>query len=139
MTNSSDSRDPHIFKLANLSMLCKQRLEQLRVELSDVHPTRIKDQFPFYIPKLQAHRLGQNDMLAFENDENSILSEAKKYSEAIHLAKAAGIIGRDMLNQKSSFSSTFNDTDLQQAVPPSLLQFVCMIEQVPTPTWNNEI
>ena len=33
-----------------------------------------------------------------------------------------------MLHHKSNFSSIFHDTDLQRAVPPSLLQFVCMIE-----------
>ncbi|KAI4799944.1 hypothetical protein KUCAC02_016482 [Chaenocephalus aceratus] len=97
------------------------RLEQLGVESPDVHPTRLKDQLLFHIPKLQAHHQGRDVMLAFENDVGSILSQASKYGEAIHLAKAAGIIRRD-------FSSTFNDTDLEQAVPPSLLQFVCMIE-----------
>ena len=128
MKNASDSRDPHIFKLANLTMLYKQRLEQLGVESPDVHPTRLKDQLLFHIPKLQAHHQGQDVLLAFENDVGSNLSQASKYGEAIHLAKAAGIIRRGMLNQKSNFSSTFNDTNLEQAVPPSLLQFVCMIE-----------
>ncbi|KAJ7371263.1 hypothetical protein OS493_027379 [Desmophyllum pertusum] len=123
MKNASDSSDPLILKLANLTMLYKQRLEQLGVESPDVHPTRLKDQLLFHIPKLQAHRQGRDVMLAFENDVGSILSQASKYGEAIHLAKAAGIIRRDMLHQKSNFSSTFNDTDLEQAVPPSLLQF----------------
>ena len=33
-----------------------------------------------------------------------------------------------MLHHKSNFSSNFHDKDLEHAVPPSLLQFVCMIE-----------
>ena len=128
MKNASDSRDPLIFKLADLTMLYKKRQEQLGVESPDVHPTQLKDQLLFHIPKLQAHRQGRDVLLAFENDVGSILSQASKYGEAIHLAKAAGIIRRDMLHQKSNFGSSFHDTDLEQAVPPSLLQFVCMIE-----------
>jgi len=67
-------------------------------------------------------------MLAFEKDVGSILAQASRYGDAIHLAKAAGMIKRDMLYHKSHFSSTFNNGDLEQAVPPSLLQFVCMIK-----------
>ena len=128
MKNDSDSRDPLIFKLADLTTLYKQRLEQLSVESPDVHSTRLKDQLLFHIPKMQAHRKGRDVLLAFEDDVGSILSQSSKYCEAIHLAKAAEIIRRDMLHHKSIFSSTFHDTDLQRAVPPSLLQFVCMIE-----------
>lgn len=47
MKNTSDSRDPLVFKLADLTILYKQRLEQLGVELPDVHPTRLKDQLLF--------------------------------------------------------------------------------------------
>ena len=128
MKNASDSRDPLIFKLADLTMLYKKRQEQLGVESSDVHPIRLKDQLLFHIPKLQVHRQGRDVLLAFENDVGSILSQASKYGEAIHLAKAAGIIRRDMLHQTSNFSSSFHDTYIEQAIPPSLLQCVCMIE-----------
>lgn len=40
----------------------------------------------FDIPQLQAHYLGRDIMLAFEEDVGSILAQAPKYSEAIHLA-----------------------------------------------------
>ena len=56
MKNASDSKQPPIFKLADLSKLYKQRLEQLGVDSPDVHPTRLKDQLLFHIPKLQANR-----------------------------------------------------------------------------------
>ena len=128
MKNASDSRDPLIFKLADLTTLYKQRLEQLGVESPDVHSTRLKDQLLFHIPKMQDHRKGRDGLLAFEDDVGSILSQSSKYCEAIHLSKAAEIIRRDMLHHKSNFSSTFHGTGLQRAAPPSLLQFVCMIE-----------
>ena len=69
-------------------------------------------------------------MLAFEKDVGSILTEASKYGEAIHLAKAAGMIWCDTLQHKShvQFNSTCLDGCLEDAVPSSLLQFVCMIE-----------
>ena len=51
MKNASDSRDPLIFKLADLTTLYKQRLEQLGVESPDVQSTRLKDQLLFHIPK----------------------------------------------------------------------------------------
>ena len=40
-------------------------------------------------------------MLAFEKDVGAILAEASKCGEAIHLAKAAGMIWRDTLQHKS--------------------------------------
>ncbi|KAK3889081.1 hypothetical protein Pcinc_006956 [Petrolisthes cinctipes] len=38
------------------------------------------------------------------------------------------MIRRDMLAHKTRFSNALFSTDLEQAVPPSLLQFVCMVE-----------
>ena len=69
-------------------------------------------------------------MLAFEKDVGAILAEASKYGEAIHLAKAARMIRHDTLQHKShvQFNSTCLDGCLEDAVPSSLLQFVCMIE-----------
>ena len=57
-----------------------------------------------------------------------ILSESTKYSEAVHLAKAAAILRREMLGHKSKFDFTLSDDCLDKDIPPSLLEFVCMIE-----------
>ena len=96
---------------ADLTTLYKQRLEQLGVESPQVHATRLKDQRLCHIPELQAHHQGRDVMLAFEKDVGSILAQASKYGEAIHLAKAAGMIRQDMLNLESHFSSMFNNAD----------------------------
>ena len=56
MKNASDSRQPPIFKLADLTKLYKQRLEQLGVDSPDVHPTRLKDQLLLHSSYLQANR-----------------------------------------------------------------------------------
>lgn len=79
-------------------MFYKQRLEQLGVESPHVHATRLKDQLLCHIPQLQAHHQGRDIMLAFEKYVGSILAQASRYGDAIHLAKAAGMIKRDMLH-----------------------------------------
>ena len=106
----------------------KDRLEQLGIDSPKVHATRLKEQLLFHIPELEAHRAGRDVVLAFKKDVGAILEQASKYGEAIHLAKAAEMIRRDMLQHKSQFDITFHDGCLEQAVPASLLQFVCMIE-----------
>ena len=88
----------------------------------------MKEQLLYHIPELQAQREGRDVLLAFEKDVGSILAQASKYGEAIHLAKAAEMIRRDMLQHKSQFNGTLHDRCLEDVVPPSLLQFVCMIE-----------
>lgn len=55
---ASDGTDPPIFRLADLTTLYKQRLEQLGVESPQVHATRLKDQLLCHIPELQAHHQG---------------------------------------------------------------------------------
>lgn len=119
---------PVIFRLADLASLYKRRLEQLGVDSPDVNSTRLKEQLLTRIPELEAHKKGRDVLLAFKKDVGSVLFDACKYSEAIHLAKAADIIRKEMLNHKSKFSSDFKEGFGEEAVPPTLLQFVCSIE-----------
>ena len=123
-----ESSDPPIFRLCDLCLLYRERLEQLGIESPAVHATRLKDQLLVHIPELQAHREGRDVMLAFEKDACLQLTEASKYGEAIPMAKAARMIRRDMLQHKSQFNSTCLDGCLEDSVPSLLLQFVCMIE-----------
>lgn len=81
-----------------------------------------------HIPELQAHHQGRDVLMVFETDIGSILADVSKYGEAFHLTEAARIIRRDMLNQKTRFSGAFPEGCLVESVPPSLLQFICMIE-----------
>jgi len=118
---------PVVFRLADLAALYKSRLEQLGVDSPDVNSTRLKEQLG-RIPDLEAHKKGRDVLLAFKEDVSTVLSDASKYSEAIHLAKAANIIRREMLDHKTKFSKEFTDQSVEEAVPKSLLQFVCSIE-----------
>ena len=119
---------PVIFRLADLASLYKRRLQQLGVESPEVNSTRLKEQLLSRIPELEAHKKGRDVLLAFRKDVSTILSDASKYSEAIHLAKAADIIRKEMLAHKTKFSQAFQEGFGEEAVPQALLQFVCSIE-----------
>ena len=119
---------PVIFRLADLASLYKRRLQQLGVESPEVNSTRLKEQLLSRIPELEAHKEGRDVLLAFRKDVSTILSDASKYSEAIHLAKAADIIRKEMLAHKNKFSREFQEGIGEEAVPQALLQFVCSIE-----------
>jgi len=106
----------------------KERLEQLGIKSPNTHATRVKEQLLFHIPELKAHHQGRDVLLVFKTDVGEIIAQASKYGEAIHVAKAAGIIRNDMLKHKRPFNGTFHDGCLEDSVPASLLQFVCMIE-----------
>lgn len=125
---SGEGGAPVILKLADLVSLYNQRLEQLGVKSPDVNRTRLKEQLLLRIPELEAHRKGRDVIFAFRSDVGEILADASKYSEAIHIAKAAEIIRKEMLNQTTKFSNIFQNNAIEEAVPTSLLQFVCMVE-----------
>ena len=73
-----ESSNPPIFRLCDLCLLYRERLEQLVIESPAVHATRLKDQLLVHIPELQAHREGRDVMLAFEKDAGAILTDMKK-------------------------------------------------------------
>ena len=125
---SSADISPSIFKLADLASLYKQRLEQLGVVSPDVNSTRLKEKLLREMPELEAHQKGRNVLLAFHKDVVSTLSQACEYTEAIILAKTAKIIRRNMLDHKSEFDGQFHEGCVEEAILPTLLQFVSMIE-----------
>lgn len=122
------SSDPPIFCLGNVCILYKERLEQLGIVAPDVHATHLKERLLLHIPELAPHHQGHDVLLVFKKDGGLILAQAIQYGDAVHLAKAAEMIRRDLLQHKSEFSIMSVDGCLEETVPPSLLQFVCMIE-----------
>lgn len=87
--NASEATSPAIFKLADLTLIYKERLKQLGVESPNVHSNRLKDQLLAQMPELESHKKGRDVLLAFRND---IGPQASNYSEAIILSKAASIL-----------------------------------------------
>lgn len=87
---------PVVFKLADLIRLYQERLNQFGIQ-HDVHLTRLKEMLLEEIPELKAHKSGRDILLAFAKDVGSVLSQAKDYSEALILNKAAKILRRQMI------------------------------------------
>jgi hypothetical protein len=112
-----------MFRLADIIILYKQRLDQLRVEKPDVNSTRLKENPLAEIPGLEARKQGRDVILAFQKDIQLILSEASDYSDAIALAKAAKVLRKHMLQHKSAFDETFYEGCVEDAVPPTVVFF----------------
>ena len=80
------------------------------------------------MPEMEAFKNGRDVTIAFRKDVGPALSQACRNSEAIILARAAKVLRRHMLDHKSIFDGTFQEGGFQAAIPPTLLQFVGMIE-----------
>ena len=124
---ANEASDPVIFRLADLASLYKQRLRQLGALITKVNATRLKEQLLTQVPELEAYKQGRDILLAFKTDVCSVLHDATKYSQAVHLAKAAAIIRKEMLNHKTRTGLQF-DGCVEESIPQVLLQFVCSIE-----------
>ena len=126
---SSDSIT--VFKLVDLANMYTTRMEQLGADMqSRVHTTRLKEQLLSHIPELEAYKQGRDIFLGFKEDVGLVLNRVLKEDcddEAIHLAKAASIIRRDMLQLKSAFNGYFESNCQIESVPTALLSLVNMI------------
>ena len=83
-----------------------------------------------FVPGLQAHKKGLDIFLAFNDEVVTALQQACERdfdNEAMTLLKATRIIRRDMLDTKSKFNGTFNNSCQQQSVPESLKTLIGMI------------
>ncbi|KAK3731849.1 hypothetical protein QZH41_020219, partial [Actinostola sp. cb2023] len=120
-----------IFKLADLAKAYKSRLEQLGVNMTArVNTTRLKERLLIHLPGLEDHNNGRDVYLAFKDDLGRMMEKAHQEDcdeEAIHLAKAASIVRKEMLAMKYSFDGSFDSDCQTKSVPESLLSLVNMI------------
>ena len=75
---------------------------------------------------MEAHT---QDILAFNRDVGAALRKACEHDadgDAVHLARAATIVRRDMFSKKMEFNGSFSTTCQEQSVPNSLLALVTM-------------
>lgn len=95
-----------------------------------VNSSRLKERLVFQIPGLQCYSKGLDVYLAFRDDVGFALHKAHDQDcdeEAMHLAKTAAIVRKDMLSSKYSFSGSFESDCQPKSVPASLLSPVKMI------------
>ena len=101
-----------IFKLSDLATLYSNRLEQLGTIVSGrVHSTKRKDRILSYFPDMETHTQGREVVLIFNKDVGIALGKACEHdtnSDAVHLARAATIVRRDMFNKRREFNGSFH-------------------------------
>ncbi|KAK2551127.1 hypothetical protein P5673_028053 [Acropora cervicornis] len=120
-----------VFRLAELVDKYTSRLKQLGENTpARIHTKRLKDRILSQIPALQEHKQGRDVFLAFKTDLANALQKAHKEDideEAMHLAKAAIIVRKEMFTQKYTFDGSFESNCQVNSVPPSLASLVNMI------------
>ena len=122
-----------VLKLSDLVRFFSSKLQELGIEPGKINATRLKDRVLAAFPDLTAHTQGREVLLALKHEIGDALKEAKdKDSEAQHLAKAANIVRRDILQIKNSFNGTFEPECQRNAIPASLKTLISMIIKGPT-------
>ena len=69
--------------------------------------------------------------MTFEKDVGPALASACTVSDAIHLAKTAEIVRREMLEHTVKFEEIFDEGAIEDAVTQCLLELISMIEHDP--------
>ena len=122
-----------VLKLSDLVRFFSSKLQELGIEPGKINATRLKDRVLAAFPDLTAHTQGREVLLALKHEIGDVLKEAKdKDSEAQHLAKAANIVRRDILQIKNSFNGTFEPECQRNPIPASLKTLISMIIKGPT-------
>ena len=134
------SQSPPVFRLSKLCELYKAKLEEIGLEVSRVHSTRLKERLLQHFPDLQTHKEGKSYILMFESDVSKALKNVHESTdeEGMILKKAAQIIRRDMLRKTSIFDGTFDDECQVNSVSPSLLYMIRMMLEGPGITADND-
>ena len=125
-----------------MSKLYSSRLEQLGAYVLElVNSTRLKERLLSQLPDLREYNEGREVKLAFSSDISAALQFAQDYdydAEAIHLAKAATFVRKEILTKQQHFNGSFESDCHHQAVPKSLLALVNMILEGPNIKNQNE-
>jgi hypothetical protein len=83
-----------------------------------------------YFPERKAYTQGNRVVLAFMDDVGSALRnmcDLDADSDAVHLARAAKIVRREMFKSKMKFNGSFDIGCQEDSVPVSLMALVSMI------------
>ena len=131
-----EAQRPMIFQLSDLAKMYSFPLKQLGGHVAGrVNSTRLKDRLLAQIPELGEYTEGKEVKLEFSGNIGAALHFAQSYdydTEAMHLAKAAMLVRKELLDKKQCLNGTF-DTDCQRSAVPYLrLALVNMILEGPS-------
>ena len=133
--SQKDSLVAPVFKLADLVNLYATRLKQLGTDVvGRVHSTKLKDRILGYFQEMEAHKKGRDMILIFNKDVGAALKKACDHdadNDAVHLARAANIVRRDMFKHRNQFDGSFQANCQETSVPASLLALVSMVVNGP--------
>jgi len=119
-----------VFKLADLKKLYIDRLQQLDpCVVHTVNSTRLKERLLLHFPD------GRVVVLAFDDRVGTALSKACSSDvddDAMHLARAAEIVRRDLFNNTWQFDGSLSQGSQEKSIPQALLTLVKMILEGPS-------
>lgn len=133
--------DVNVFKLADLVKLYSERLENLGCPKShtNVNSTRLKERLLASVQGLGSYTHGKHVYFAFNKEVGAAIQKAYDVdydSEALHMAKAAKCVHRDVMKMKQSFNGSFKYGCQKESVPASLLALVEMLLEGPNKLKN---
>ena len=73
-TKNCNEDSSTMFRLADLTKMYKEGLEQLGVESSNIRSNRLRDQLMTQMPELESYRKGRDVVIAFREDIGPVLS-----------------------------------------------------------------
>ena len=122
-------KEESVAKLKDLAQMYTIRLKQLGVTTENrIHTSRLKNRLLSVIADLKACSQGRDVILSFDEDISTAIKKACDHdSDAMHLARAAQVVRKEMFEKKFSFDGSFKQSSQQNAVPQSLLALVNMI------------
>ncbi|KAK3730385.1 hypothetical protein QZH41_004674 [Actinostola sp. cb2023] len=128
---TSDTTKLPVFKLADLARMYQSCREQLSKNSDTrVNTSRLKERILMHVPELEAYNKGRDIYLALKKDVGAVLQKVHMEDcdeEAMHLAKTAAILRKDMFANKYSFTGSFEPHSQANSIPASLLSFVNMV------------
>ena len=120
-----------IFKLGDLVTLYTTRLEQLGSDVVErIHSTDLKKRILAYFLDMKPLKQGRDIILVSNECVSHALKKACEHDaddEAVHLARAAKIVRRDMLKMKNQFAGSFEPKSQEESVPMFLLELAAMV------------